>query len=46
MAVIKKPKSNAGKDGRGVVKEPPNQVGGNVNKCNQYGNQYGDSSKT
>jgi hypothetical protein len=30
---------------RGAGEEPPYTAGGNVNRCNHYGNQYGGSSE-
>jgi hypothetical protein len=45
-AIIKKTnKANAGEDVGGTGKEPSYAVGGYVNYCNHYGNQYGGSSK-
>ena len=43
MAITKKPTNNAGE----VVekREPPYAVGGNVNWCSHYGEQYGGSLK-
>ena len=44
MAIIKKSTNNSA--GEGVEKmEHYYTVGGNVNWCNHYGKQYGDSSK-
>ena len=45
MAIIKKPTNN--KFGKDVEKrELSYPVGGNVNWCSHYGEQYGGSSKT
>jgi hypothetical protein len=45
MATIKKTNNNKCWQGCGGGKEPSYTAGGNVNKYNHYGKQYGGSSK-
>ena len=45
MAIIKKSTNNKCWRGCGEKREPSYTVGGNVNWCSQYGEEYGDFSK-